>query len=74
MSFIVLRRATPERWETIGPRLVEMSALEAESQARSLARAHPNQEYAIAEITKIFGIEKQVVARPAATEGVRAAG
>lgn len=73
MSFIVLRRATLQRWETIGPRLVEMSEIEAEAKARNLARDHPAQEYAIAEITKIFGSEQQVVSRPAKTE-VRATG
>ena len=68
MSFIVLRRASFERWETIGPRLSEMSEIEAEKQARNFARDHPNQEYAIAEISKIFRTEQQVVARLAKAE------
>lgn len=71
MSFIVLRRASSDRWEAVGPRLSEMSEFEAESRARSLALNYPNQEYAIAEITKIFGSEREVVAR---SVGPQAAG
>lgn len=63
MSFIVLRRASSDRWEAVGPRLSEMSEFEAEIQARSLARNYPNQEYAIAEIIKVFGAKREVVAR-----------
>ncbi len=74
MSFIILRGAATERWETIGPRLAEMSEIEAESQARTLARNYPSQEYAIAEITKIFGIEQQVVAKSMGADKLRAAG
>ena len=73
MSFIVLRRASLERWETIGPRLAEMSEIEAEAKARSLARKFPNQEYAIAEITKIFGTKREVVARGVGVNGARVA-
>lgn len=68
MSFIVLRRASTDRWETIGPRLAEMSEIEAEGKARNLARDHPAQEYAIAEITKIFRTQSQVVTRAAKAE------
>jgi hypothetical protein len=45
-----------------------MSEIEAEKQARNFARDHPNQEYAIAEISKIFRTEQQVVARLAKAE------
>ncbi len=63
MSFVVLRRASKATWETIGPRLIELSEIEAEGQAREFAHNHPNQEYAVAEVRKIFGMERQVVAR-----------
>ena len=74
MSFVVLRRAASDRWETIGPRLAEMSEFEAEAKIRGLARKYPNQEYAIAEITKIFGMKIEVVARGVGADRVRAAG
>ena len=63
MSFVVLRRASKATWETIGPRLVEMSECDAEGQAREFAHNHPAREYAIAEVRKIFGMERQVVVR-----------
>jgi len=40
-----------------------LSELEAESQARGLARNYPDQEYAIARMIKIFRTESEVVAK-----------
>jgi hypothetical protein len=57
LSFVVIRRATDATWESIGPRLIEMSATEAETHARDFAHNHPNQEYAVAEVRKVFGME-----------------
>jgi hypothetical protein len=53
LSFVVIRRATDATWESIGPRLIEMSAAEAETHARDFAHNHPNQEYAVAEVRKV---------------------
>ena len=63
MTFIVLRRASSDRWEAVGPRLCEMSEFEAESHARNLAQKYPNQKYANARIVKVFCTESDVVVR-----------